>query len=143
MTVSSPAELEKVVNGFIEKRTVPRLLRNVSMMLREDNPVATGYSRSNWLSQVNSPISSPFSTRPVVEAFGEQAAIENQRNLLAAAISRYKLGDTVFISNNVDYIGDLNKGSSPQAVSGWVQSAIKKGIVATAQSVSGSGSIIV
>lgn len=81
-----------------------------------ETPVDTSQALSNWRVNVNYKISG---TLPPYFA-GEQGSTYNQSasTALGAAkqqIARKKYGMTLIISNNTDYIDELNQGKSPQA----------------------------
>lgn len=92
-------------------------------------PVKTGRARSNWVVQLISP------ARSVIEPYapGDNLGIGETQNAAAAlaqgraVIATRQLGQDIYISNNVDYIGDLNDGSSAQAAAGFVENAIDAG----------------
>lgn len=97
-------------------------------------PVDTGRARSNWQVELNGPADG------VIEAYvagkGGSTAAENVTAALAQArqvIAQYS-GDvpnaSINITNNLDYIGDLNDGSSAQAPAGFVEKAIHVGVEA-------------
>ncbi len=83
-------------------------------------PVKTGRARANWL---------PSLDFPITEATEEtdksgQATIAKGR----AIIQSRKPGQTVYISNNVHYIGLLNDGTSSQAPRNFVSIAVNASI---------------
>ena len=83
-------------------------------------PVDTGYARANWRPSLNAPAVLPIS---FLDPTG-QATVSK----ISAVSGRYRLGDTIFITNNAPYIGALNAGHSPQADAGFVQEAIERGV---------------
>lgn len=91
-----------------------------------DTPIDTGQAKSNWIVRVGRPSDQ---TR---EAFvpGKRGSTKAE-NIIAAiemgsqAMAAYKHGSTIHITNNLDYIGDLNDGTiSRQAPPDYVQKAI-------------------
>ena len=114
----------KSLDKFTEK-LVQRLSLNVTANLIEDTPVDTGWARSNWVPSIGKPRSKTAGTR----AAAENGSIDNapQSNGTLALLN-YKLGPSVFISNNVPYIHRLNSGSSRQAPSAFVQNAILRAV---------------
>jgi hypothetical protein len=93
-------------------------------------PVDTGRARSNWLVSLQSPISDarepyfPGSRLGRGERANAQAAIDQAMSKIGVAAP----GQTIFIANNVKYIGLLNEGWSAQAPAGFVQSAIMRAV---------------
>jgi hypothetical protein len=85
----------------------------VDSELVNTTPVDTGRARSNWLPSLNRPD-------------GRQVGV-GQKPDTRNAIARYKLSDTIFITNNLPYITKLNEGSSQQAPAGFVDAAILRG----------------
>lgn len=87
-------------------------------------PVKTGRARANWLVGLNGPITEPI--EDVSPSGGE--AISNA----AAKISRYTggIGRSIWLSNNLPYIGRLNEGYSAQAPAHYVETAIRRAVAA-------------
>jgi len=97
-------------------------------------PVKTGLARTNWVLTVGAPFGGLVSyvgqsNPPPVDTFARA------RNEQAAASYDFSIGlgvggsgQPVFLVNNVEYIVDLNKGSSRQATAGFVQRAIEKAV---------------
>jgi hypothetical protein len=82
-------------------------------------PVDTGFARGNWRPALNSPALVPIT---FLDKSGA-ATVEK----IGAVAARWRPGDTLFISNVIDYILALNAGSSPQADAGFVQDAVNAG----------------
>lgn len=76
--------------------------------LKVVTPVDTGRARANWHMDIDTP------TVRIVEP-GQDTSPN---------ISQYKIGQTVFVSNNLPYIRRLNDGWSSQAPAGFVEAAI-------------------
>lgn len=93
-------------------------------------PVDTGRARSNWVVQLNTPnttIREPYSPGTklgLADSANASAAI----NQGSSVISQAKPGDSIYISNNLDYINKLNDGSSRQAPEQFVQKAVDEAI---------------
>lgn len=83
-------------------------------------PVDTGRARGNWQASVGEGISGELDT----EDPSGTSTIERNN----AAISKRALGQNIFISNNVGYIGALNEGHSPQADPGFIEVAVLEAI---------------
>ena len=95
-------------------------------------PVDTGRARSNWNTSLVTP------SRSVREAYAPgiggstggpnaQAAISAGRAVIGSVRSEKT---PIWISNNLDYINDLNRGSSAQAPANFVEKAIAVGVAA-------------
>ena len=80
-------------------------------------PVDEGRARANWLPSINTKIESP---KDRTDKNGSVSIEEMQ-----ATVSDFKLGDTIFISNNLPYIGALNDGHSKQAPVGYIEKAVQ------------------
>lgn len=95
-----------------------------------ETPVDTGRARSNWIVSLQAPILderepySPGERLGKSERANAAAAIEQGVGRITVAAP----GQTIFISNNVSYIGRLNDGWSAQAPSGFVQSAVMRAV---------------
>ena len=97
-------------------------------------PVDTGRARSNWLVTLGVGASgtidpyAPGSRLGVGEANNAAGALAQARTAVASRVPE----QTVFITNNVDYISKLNAGSSPQAPPLFVQAGLAAGVAAVA-----------
>lgn len=91
-------------------------------------PIDSGRAKSNWIVTLNSP------TIARIEAhhFGvlgstSPQTIKTVQARAAIVITRFKIGDTVIIQNNLDYIDDLEKGTgSKQAPAGFVHQSLAR-----------------
>lgn len=79
-----------------------------------------GRARANWIPTVNTPFGGTVG-RP-----DKQGAATI--GLLAPVTAAFKLGDTIWITNNLPYMEALNNGHSTQAPAGFVELAIQAGI---------------
>jgi len=80
-------------------------------------PVRTGRARGGWLVGLNL-----INDTPTIEDETGQATIdENNRE-----INKLILGDIVYISNNVNYVQFLERGSSKQAPNGMVAKTLRR-----------------
>jgi hypothetical protein len=113
-------------------RAVKKLAAAILQTVVFSTPVDTGRARSNWLVTLGSPSSAtlePFSA-------GDHLGISETANAAAAiaagnaTIPRRVPEQTVYIQNNLDYIGLLNSDQTPsvQAPPQFVQKAIQKAI---------------
>ena len=80
-------------------------------------PVDTGRARANWVVGIDTPI------RDTIDEEDQSGQNTNARN--KAASRRRKSGQTIYISNNLEYIGALNNGSSAQAPANFVSIAVR------------------
>lgn len=83
-------------------------------------PVDTSLALSNWQVSLTSP------KRRTVDAFaygrkGSTKALSAEGTILAGelAISKRRIGQTIWIINNISYIGDLDNGYSRQFAGGF------------------------
>lgn len=118
----------------IQARGLPeainRLVRAVALAADQAivlaTPVDTGNARSNWVVGLNAPVTSerdpyaPGSRLGIGEQANAQAAMEHARQVVSAR----GRGQSVWISNNVDYIGKLNEGFSRQAPANFVEMGV-------------------
>ena len=94
-------------------------------------PVDTGRARSNWVVEVGTQPTrdtrEPYSPgdRGNTGAANAAAAIAQGQQ---AVMSYNREDEYIFITNNLNYIKDLNEGKSPQAPPGFVQTAIARGV---------------
>ena len=119
------SETRKVMgqlNSFLSSQ-VKKLSTSVTGALRGDTPKLTGNAQNNWVPTIGAPF-------PRVD--GSQAAPSDtaQQQGLARVQSNYKYPAIVYITNNVEYLKDLNDGSSRKAPAGFVQTAVARGIKA-------------
>lgn len=92
-------------------------------------PVDTGRARSNWIASIGAPTGdtrgplSPGSKLGLGETNNAQASI----NAAKAVIDSRRFKQSIFITNNLDYIGKLNNGSSKQAPKNFVRKGVQAG----------------
>lgn len=80
-------------------------------------PVDTGRARANWQAAIGAPITE------ATEETDQSGQTTLSRN--NAVIRTHRGGQTVYLSNNVAYIGALNNGSSSQAPANFVGIAVR------------------
>lgn len=111
------------------------LVKTVALAVDQSVVVATpideGTARSNWVVAVGNTPSDQIEayvkgTEGSTASANIQAAIAQAR----IEVKKYKKGDEIHITNNLDYINELNKGSSHQADPGFVERAARTGIMA-------------
>ena len=101
---------------------VARVGRNILRELRDTTPVDTGHAASNWIGGFGSPPSGVVGSKQAV-TFGPQNAS------IRSITARRTRVQPLFITNNVDYIGILDTGTSSQAPAGFIELAISRGLV--------------
>jgi hypothetical protein len=106
-------------------RSVERFVGQVAIAVDREvvlaTPVDTGRARANWLPSLNAP---NLSAEP--NTFSPDGGVSIARTVAVA--NRYRLGSKIYITNSLWYIEHLNRGGSPQAPSGYVGTAIDRGI---------------
>jgi hypothetical protein len=112
-----------------------KLLRKVALAVDQTvviaTPVDTGRARSNWIANVGTSVNGireayyPGKERSTAGP-NAQAAIDQAKATIAGA----SIGQEIHITNNLNYIGKLNDGSSRQAPAGFVEIAVKEGVAA-------------
>lgn len=123
--VDTVEQVIAILEDFSED-LIRRLATQITFELQRTTPVDTGWARANWIPQIGVPFEGNATvTDPqpgdVASAAGQQAAGQ-------AAILGYRIElGSVFISNNVPYIINLNNGSSRQAPPMFVERAIDIG----------------
>lgn len=89
-------------------------------------PVDTGRARSNWITTIDAPNSgtidpySPGDKLGIGETANAQAAIDQAKSVIQTRMK----GQSIHITNNLEYIGELNGGSSKQAPENFVGKAV-------------------
>ena len=112
-------KLATKVNQNAAKFVRKVVLDGMTNLIRQ-NPVDTGRSKANWSTSVGSPGADEF------EMLGGKTKI-NKKSAPAdfarsvEGISEFKLGQTMFLYNNMPYMLALDQGTSQQAPSGWIR----------------------
>ncbi len=110
------------MTGDINRKDLDRVFRSVTLGIYKDviigTPVDTGRARGNWQLAIGSAPS------------GEVARLEkgkgsSQRRQAESRTKRPLAGKSVFIANNLSYIGELEEGASKQS-KGFVQNALNR-----------------
>ena len=108
----------KLISGAVD-RVVIQIAGNIVQRVVLATPVDTGRARGGWLAAVGSAPSGLGSPDA-----GGQSTISRAKSGMSS-----RTGDqTIYITNNVAYIGFLNAGSSAQAPSNFVAQAVKAGL---------------
>lgn len=88
-------------------------------------PVDTTKATSNWLVGIRKGIYSEREAYvPGFLGYTKTASVTAARKVAFTALETKKPGQSIFIVNNVDYIMDLNRGSSKQAPARFVENCI-------------------
>ena len=122
------AELKQLslrISGDLDK-VVRQVALAIDQAVVVATPVDTGQARSNWLVSVGQPRTD---TIPAYDhgVLGSTSgpnttqALDQGRGVISSAPS----GATIYISNNLPYIGRLNQGYSMQAPAGYVERAVE------------------
>ena len=82
-------------------------------------PVDEGRARGGWVVGINNP---PTASGERLDVSGAKAISSGK-----AVLATRRTEQTIYISNNVEYIGFLNDGSSAQAPANFVSTAVKAG----------------
>ena len=102
-------------------RIVAQTAQIISQTVILATPVDTGRARANWQIGIGSPV---IVETPERDQAGATTIARNASKLAIGSRAR-----TIFLSNNVDYIGDLNAGSSSQAPANFVEIAVQQGLL--------------
>lgn len=96
---------------------VKEIASQIVSNLSEDTPKDTGQAAANWqVGLVNRP--SEFK-----EGYTDiPGALATAQATIATRVS----GQAVYITNNTPYIGELNRGSSKQAPTGFIEKAMQR-----------------
>ena len=95
-------------------------------------PVDTGTARSNWIVSLGEADDRTRDAYVPLEG-GDMGETGNAEAAMAqgkAAIAASKPNQDIHITNNLDYIMDLNEGSSAQAPAAFVEEAVDAGVAA-------------
>ncbi len=123
-------------------REVNRVVRLAALAINQTvvmaTPVDTGRARSNWLVSLGRPredVIEPYSPLRQGQDAGKLGEGANARGALAQGqeqIAARVPEQVIFISNNVGYIGALNRGTSVQAPAMFVEAAIDAAVAVVA-----------
>lgn len=83
-------------------------------------PVDTGRARANWIVGLGAPVRQD--TEATDPGGGDTISSNNNK------IGQRRGDSDVYLSNNLDYINDLNQGTSAQAPAGFVEQAVMAGV---------------
>lgn len=115
---------------------------DAQFLLAKETPVDVATARSNWRISISRPLSgrikayNPYPSRHR-KPYGSGGSKSEGTNLAAVVnqgktrLASYRKG-SIYISNNVPYIGPLDRGHSKQTSSGFVSRAVTQSILRTA-----------
>ncbi len=92
----------------------------IAMKVIIGTPVDTGEARGNWQSSAGFP---ELNTTNRLSPTGGNSIVE-----AVTVARRAPFLTSLFLTNNVGHIVPLNRGSSPQASSGFIQDAVRDGV---------------
>lgn len=102
-------------------RTASQRVKRAAILIDQTlvaaTPVDTGRARSNWIVTLGVPSAASRLPMSPTEALREGESV----------INGWRPGQSIFITNNLNYISKLNAGSSAQAPAGFVERAVERG----------------
>lgn len=121
---------QPIIDGIVQDTTYA-LVAN----LARNTPIDVGTARSNWIVSIIAPFRGkraafapyPSRWRPPYGpggSFGEGRNTAGATWSVPSGLRGRKAGQSVYITNNLPYIGRLNEGYSKQAPAGFVQRSI-------------------
>ena len=104
---------------------IRKLALAIDQQIVKRTPVNTGRARANWLVNIGSPASETIEPyMPGNPAGNTQGALNQARQAIGGSPDNVR---EIHITNNLDYIADLNNGTSAQAPKNFVRMAIADG----------------
>lgn len=105
------------------------LAKTILLYLVEATPVDTSTALSNWVVGLNKAKNRQIKAH----SLGSQGSTQSVSASMAysignAIIQRAKVGEIVYITNNVDYIKLLNMGYSSQAEQHYIQNCVQRAV---------------
>ena len=117
------------MKGDVNRTDIDRWFRAITLGLYKDviigTPVDTGRARANWQLAIGSAPSSVLSKKDKGRSKSSSGASASEVRKARQKMGVRKVGRSVFIANNLGYIGVLEDGHSKQN-SGWVENAMKR-----------------
>ena len=111
-------------------RDVIKLATNITKKIIERNPVDIRFSASSWFWSIGAPLL--IDTDRTLDNVAKQEALQDSTIVSLKAGYTFKDGK-LYITNNVNYIGLLENGSSKQAPNGFVKKSVSDGVHQTRQ----------
>jgi len=106
-------KIEQNANN-LQKETAKEALYRIVLT----TPVKTGKARSNWR------VSHGKRTTAVIDTYGAEIAADMAISKGVQKINETPPKTDILLNNNVDYIQELNRGSSTQAPAGFIEAAV-------------------
>ena len=106
---------KKFINGVTEKTIRGTAIQIFSEIIKQ-SPVKTGRFRGNWQTTLQKPATG------VVQGAADSAA--SAIGEVINTTKQYKVGQTLFMTNNLPYAYALSQGSSKQRGRGWIERII-------------------
>lgn len=121
--------------NFNTKKLADQVNKKATMIVRKitldgmktlvrQTPVDTARAKTNWSTSVENMHNQTFDEPATKTGFNRLSAPTDLRKTVGG-ISGYKLGQTMYLHNNLQYIVPLEYGSSIQAPKGWIRNTAK------------------
>lgn len=112
--------------GENAEKAVRRAALRADQVVVTSTPVDTGRARANWIASVGAPAEGTVEPPAAEAGRAEAAATQKALDQAAPVIEGFRLGQgSIFITNNVEYIVPLDRGSSRQAPQGMTAQAFE------------------
>ena len=117
------------MKGDVNRTDIDKWFRLITLGLYRDvivgTPVDTGRARANWQLAIGSAPASVLNKTDKGRPKSDSGASGSEVRKANQKMGVRKAGRSVFIANNLGYIGKLEEGHSKQS-SGWVENAMKR-----------------
>ena len=117
------------MEGDVNRKDIDKWFRLITLGLYRDviigTPVDTGRARANWQLAIGSAPTSVLSKNDKGRSKSDSGASGSEVRKANQKMGVRKSGRSVFIENNLGYIGALEEGHSKQN-SGWVENAMRR-----------------
>ncbi len=124
--------IDAAIDEFIGKVSVSVTENYTDEVFNEFNPVDTGFSRANWISKIGTRFDGTDGEYDeTFKGTGRYPNSEQEAGIKALNASYTISQGVINITNNVDYISELNFGNGPSARPAFVQKAIAAAITKT------------
>ena len=117
------------MKGDVNRKDIDQWFRTITLGLYRDviigTPVDTGRARANWQLAIGTAPASVLNKTDKGRPKSSSGASGSEVRKASQKMRVRKVGRSVFIANNLGYIGKLEEGHSKQS-SGWVENAMKR-----------------
>jgi len=117
------------MEGDVNRKDIDKWFRVITLGLYRDviigTPVDTGRARANWQLAIGTAPGSVLNKTDKGRSRADSGASGSEVRKANQKMGVRKAGRSVFIANNLGYIGKLEEGHSKQS-SGWVENAMKR-----------------